>query len=413
MGEVHYSNGTLAEPMEYNFTRIADIICRFEYPSEPLGTESIAIICMLAVFSVIGTVGNVLVIYVYAQRKDHLTSSVFILALAGTDFITCLIVIPYTIVAIFETYVLRFDAVCKFYNFLITSNVPLSAFIMVAIAVDRYICICHPFVHIMTVPRAKTIVSLLGAFACVLGLITALHYDVYQTLPDISAFLSNGSNLEQCEIIYTGVCQPTSKILNDSFREVYQKIYASFFLICVLLVIGLYSLIYRSVISRRAKRQKQKRVKQFSTTMVQTDETAHVTVNNTSSQTMSGTDTTTVDMNVEIKENGTCSKAVTQKLNNGETVPLKSAPPKNTMKEKKDHILLANIKMAIMLCIVTVVFIIAFLPAWLMALQWITYNEFGFYIYFIYNVANPVIYAFMNPTFRNDLLKLQSCCKER
>ncbi|XP_069117877.1 cholecystokinin receptor type A-like [Argopecten irradians] len=405
MTEVHYTNGSLAEPIEYNFTRIADVICRFEYPDEPISTTSIAIICMLAVFSIIGTVGNVLVIYVYAQRKDHLTSSVFILALAGTDFITCLIVIPYTIVAIYENYVLRFDAVCKFYNFLITSNVPLSAFIMVAIAVDRYICICHPFVHILTVPRAKTIISLLAAFACVLGLITALNYDVYQTYEDIALHLANSSSLNECEMIYTGVCQPSSKILHESFRDVYQKIYASFFLISVLLVIGLYSVIYRSVISRRAKRQKQKRKKQFSTTMVQTDETAN-SVSHTKSTTLSAT----VDMNVEIKENGTCSKAVTHKLNNGETVPLKSAPPKNTLKEKKDHILLANVKMAIMLCIVTIVFIIAFLPAWLMALGLISYNEFGFYIYFIYNVANPVIYAFMNPTFRNDLLKLHVCC---
>ncbi|XP_033763109.1 orexin receptor type 2-like [Pecten maximus] len=410
MSEVYYSNGTLTDPMRYNFTRISDVICRYEYPYEPVSTTSVAIICMLAVFSVIGTVGNVLVIYVYAQRKDHLTSSVFILALAGTDFITCLIVIPYTIVAIYENYVLRFDAVCKFYNFLITSNVPLSAFIMVAIAVDRYICICHPFVHILTVPRAKTIVSLLGAFACVLGLITALNYDVYQTFEDIAAHMSNKSSLNQCEMIYTGVCQPSSKIIHQSFRAAYQKVYASFFLISVLLVIGLYSFIYKSVISRRAKRQKQKRKKQFSTTMVQTDETAN-SVNHNTTTTTSSTTATTVDMNVEIKENGT--KTVTHKLNNGETVPLKSAPPKNTLKEKKDHILLANIKMAIMLCIVTVVFIIAFLPAWLMALGLIDYNEFGFYIYFIYNVANPVIYAFMNPTFRNDLLKLHTCCKGR
>ncbi|OWF54283.1 orexin receptor type 2-like [Mizuhopecten yessoensis] len=405
MAELHYSNGSLADSMEYNFTRIADVICSYEYPYEPVSTTSIAIICMLAVFSVVGSIGNILVIYVYAQRKDHLTSSVFILALAGTDFITCLIVIPYTIVSIYENYVLRFDAVCKFYNFLITSNVPLSAFIMVAIAVDRYICICHPFVHILTVPRAKTTVSLLGAFACVLGLITALNYDVYQTFPEIALNVSNGSTLEQCELIYTGVCVPTNKIIPQSFREAYQKVYASFFLISVLLVIGLYSVIYRSVISRRAKRQKQKRTKQFSTTMVQTDETTQITSINHTATSTSGA----VDTNVEIKENGSCSKVVTQKLNNGETVPLKSAPPKNTLKEKKDHVLLANIKMAIMLCIVTVVFIIAFLPAWLMALEWITYHEFGFYIYFIYNVANPVIYAFMNPTFRNDLLKLQSC----
>lgn len=407
MAEVRYSNGSLESSMEYNFTRIADVSCNLIAESGNLTPTSAAIMSMLAVFSVVGTVGNVLVICVYSQRKDHLTSSVFILALAGTDFITCLIVIPYTIVSIYEEYVLRFDAVCKFYTFLITSNVPLSAFIMVAIAVDRYVCICHPFVHILTVPRAKAIVSLLAAFACVLGLITALNYDVYQTYPDISDIITtmfpNGSNFDQCDIIYTGICEPSSKIIQKDFTNVYQKIYSSFFLISLLLVIGLYSLIYRSVISRRAKRQKQKMKTNFSTTMVQTEDTTNHNATTT---------TTVVNTNVALNENGTCSKA--QKLNNGETIPLKSTAPKSTLKEKKDHILLANIKMAIMLCVVTIVFIVAFLPAWLMALEWIMFNGFGFYIYFIYNVANPVIYAFMNPAFRNDLSKLfKPCCKRR
>jgi cholecystokinin A receptor/hypocretin (orexin) receptor 2 len=41
--------------------------------------------------------------------------------------------------------------------FFITSNVPFAAFIMVAIAVDRYLCICHPFRHLMNAQRAKRI----------------------------------------------------------------------------------------------------------------------------------------------------------------------------------------------------------------------------------------------------------------
>ena len=57
---------------------------------------------------------------------------------------------------------------------------------------------------------------------------------------------------------------------------------------------------------------------------------------------------------------------------------------------------MANLKTAFMLFVVTVVFIITFFPAFLMALRLIPYNIIVFYFYFANNVANPVIYSFMN-----------------
>lgn len=77
----------------------------------------------------------------------------------------------------------------------------------------------------------------------------------------------------------------------------------------------------------------------------------------------------------------------------------------------RDRHLMANIKTAFMLFIVTLVFIIAYLPALLMANELISFKIIGFYIYFVYNVANPFIYAFMNHTFREDLKKLIKVCK--
>ena len=72
----------------------------------------------------------------------------------------------------------------------------------------------------------------------------------------------------------------------------------------------------------------------------------------------------------------------------------------------KDKTLYANIRTAAMLFVVTIVFLIAFLPAWLMATNVIDYNEIIFYMYFVYNTANPFIYAFMNKSFRDDLSRI-------
>jgi len=54
----------------------------------------------------------------------------------------------------------------------------------------------------------------------------------------------------------------------------------------------------------------------------------------------------------------------------------------------------ANVKTAAMLFVVTVVFVVTFLPAFLMTVHLLPYNLVIFYMYFANNVANPIIYSF-------------------
>jgi hypothetical protein len=74
-----------------------------------------------------------------------------------------------------------------------------------------------------------------------------------------------------------------------------------------------------------------------------------------------------------------------------------------------DRMRMANIKTALMLFVVTIVFILSFLPSWLIALQIIQAPVIVFYMYFVYNVVNPIIYAFMNQNFRTELKKIFRC----
>ena len=118
----------------------------------------------------------------FSRKKDKSTSTVFILALAATDFFTCLMIIPFNIVVEFMGKRVYSDSACKVYQFLITSNVPFSAFIMVAIAIDRYFCICRPWLKSIDIRIAKRIIICLLFFAISLGLITSLAYGVYHYL---------------------------------------------------------------------------------------------------------------------------------------------------------------------------------------------------------------------------------------
>ncbi|XP_033724599.1 orexin receptor type 1-like [Pecten maximus] len=384
---------------------------------------------MLAVFSVIGVIGNALVLYVFSNFKQKLTSTIFILTLAGTDFITCLITIPYTIVVEVLDYSLYYNIVCQIYQFLITTTIPFSAFVMVAIAVDRYLCICHPFRHAMTIRRAEYIVAVLCAFAVMLGILCCLNYgivDFYQDIPVSNSTSQNGTTmynttmfsgrfatvnsgnatnftydqpvLTERVLARPGMCAPIN--VDNPFFQVYQKIYSSFFAICAVIVMVLYAIIYRSVLARRRQRLKIVSNKCCGFWTAIPNETESTEISTLTNVSEIG-DVEKHDKSVQ--KNGTNSSAPQP----GEKDVI--IRPSNVSRAKLEKMKLANIKTAFMLSIVTLVFIVAFLPSWLVALRVFKMNVVVFYMYFSYNVANPVIYAFMNNTFKAQLKELFKC----
>ena len=318
--------------------------------TEAYGAEDLDLIIamvIVGILTVTGTIGNAFVIYVFVRQKPKPTSTIYILTLACADFMTSFVTMPFTIGVELSKSKVVYDIVCKLYMFLITSTVPFSAFVMVAIAVDRYLCIVHPFKHrtSMTTKKAKVIVTLLLFLAITLGLLCALMYGTYlikrncvkinnfttglHTINSTMLFTATTDQVQcnsslESEIIHTGICGPNSVIFDTLYRKVYQKIYSAFFGVCAIVVIVLYAIIYRTVFTRRRQ----------------------------------------------------------------------------------------HFKTAVMLSIVAITFIVAFLPAWLMALLVIPPNVIIYYLYFTYNVANPVIYGFLNKYFRQQLLNLMKCKPE-
>lgn len=69
----------------------------------------------------------------------------------------------------------------------------------------------------------------------------------------------------------------------------------------------------------------------------------------------------------------------------------------------KGNFVLQNMKTAATLFVVAIVYIIALIPAMLMAIGVIGMYLPIFYMYYVNNAINPIIYCFMNPTFREDV----------
>ena len=303
--------------------------------------------------------------------------------------------------------------------------------IMVAIAVDRYLSICQPLFRALTPWRAWFVSALLAVFAAGIGVCVAMMYSVrhYAPLADNDSdnrkeFSSNQSTvsmtiagcrqtppdydvLETADCTTTssrsaivevdrGVCYPADEIFSTDFIWYFQKVYNGLFLVCFIAVVVLYILIYRSVLTRRSRHQRQKnRSVSLITSYSQRQRTA-------SRPKVQSVITVAEESNAEELQELPAGCHETDMAMT--TTTAEDAMIQAIRDRKRNRV--ANLKTAAMLFVVTVVFVVTFLPAFLMTVHFIPYNRIIFYMYFANNVANPIIYSFMNHNFRGHLRRM-------
>ncbi|WAR20275.1 GPR1-like protein [Mya arenaria] len=93
---------------------------------------------------VIGTPGNIIVLYVYFFKWRKSTSRMFILFLTSLDLVNCVTTLPMEIFIMRYSVMLDIPWLCKISRFSTYTMNSSSALILVAIAVDRYRRICRP-----------------------------------------------------------------------------------------------------------------------------------------------------------------------------------------------------------------------------------------------------------------------------
>ena len=262
-----------------------------------------------------------------------------------------------------------------------------------------------------------------------------------------------------------GLCETNNLILDETFVWYYQRAYVSMYVICLLVVIVLYVAVFSAVLRQRNRRQ-QRRSRQLAAAANAAQAGPIVTAGPYRESTQVSPQMTEMATLVPRKNDvgaadGVEVMVISHEDRQPSTVTVQSSKSnvhgtaahperkdesdqanwlviryqdpvqepsvvvqtsKSNTRRPSESTILANLRTAAMLFVVTVVFIVTFTPGscpevvtftpgFLMSLDWLPWNMTIFYLYFANNVANPFIYSFMNQNFRADLRRL--VCKNK
>ncbi|ESO98549.1 hypothetical protein LOTGIDRAFT_239028 [Lottia gigantea] len=96
------------------------------------------------ILMVIGLLGNPIAIYIYGWRWQKTTTRNFLLCIAVVDLVNCLITMPTEVAVMSNFYFFDNAHVCRMSRFVTYVMNNTTSFILVVVAVDRYIRICRP-----------------------------------------------------------------------------------------------------------------------------------------------------------------------------------------------------------------------------------------------------------------------------
>ncbi|XP_066303371.1 probable G-protein coupled receptor No9 [Branchiostoma lanceolatum] len=191
----------------------------------------------LPIFACIGTVGNVAVAVVYVKKKKT-SASVYILALAAVDLVTCALLIPLDITASVLQYSYPSDFLCRLTPFLTHTLSMYSVVLLLSIAVERYLAVHRPIAFATTIPRSKVVVSV-GAVA------SAVICCPLLTIYELVLKANVGWNVYRCSLKDSGYATVVSA---------YSYLLIGVTLAASLVIAVLYVRTFRSIVGRAHKR---------------------------------------------------------------------------------------------------------------------------------------------------------------
>lgn len=368
----------------------------------------------ISVLMVFGLFGNLMVCYYYGFKTKRTTNSLFIVILAVYDVVVCSICMPTEIVDIEFNYTFENNAACKilrFVNYLAGIG---SILTLIAIATDRFRKICRSTKSQMSIKSAKWISLIIFGVSILLSWPSlAIYGSIKVNIPyDLDIDLK-GSD-----------CTSTKDKKYRGYVWAFNVVHFVMFFVCSIILIVLYSVIGKSIYSHH------KRLRKYSSTKKTVSSTNETSLSQTTEEVTIENDARheTSDnikgqhINVRDNDNNKNSRNKNGKESKNK---LQMRCSQVTHRTEANSIDSETLKLTMVMIIVTVVFIISFLP-YLSLTVWRIMKgkheaEFlsgsglvGFKIgsrsFLLNSSLNPWIYGIFNSNFRRFFCG-RLCCR--
>lgn len=373
-------------------------------------TESLCIVVFMIILVLGGITGNLIVIAVYRKHKKKTNAVLFILCLAYVDLMTVCLVHPYVIFKLFNSSDQNWEMLCKICEFGIHASLCVSVGILLTVSIDRYIAICWPLKYIYY----QAFVSYVMIGCCVFGILLSSPIIVFYGKHDVIVTVADLS-------LHAYVCDINNVYQHSSSHHMFSSfMFFMFILVCSCLII-FYSCVARKAYIARRINPVSNDISQTSHKTVRSGLT-NININ------LFTVATSETDMgNYNVRQ---MNRLVSTQIESDSSSPVISRLDQKI--QKKEQELLAakkifpqKLKAAKILSLVTLVFILSWLPFWMMRLTSIgtgheqeatksyyhnVFKNFLSHLIYLNNAVNPVIYAIVHNTFRQDCLKMLKKC---
>ena len=286
--------------------------------------------------------------------------------LAVVDLFTCSVVVPVTVYEIWNNMKIN-EIFCRFFEFIRALGVISSNFIIILIAVERYLAVYAPKKFSKSVFNIRFIIG--AIISVMIAIVCMLQVSVYQRTEN--------------SIIFIGICLKSEYVFNSVSARIINIIITSIFLSGLTFVSIVYIMIFRKTY------QVQKKHKLRRESEVQLFKRAFNTLNEASVEKSKQSIEKAIELKIEYK--------------------ISAFEKKNQKLTLASFFKNQSCRIVISVLLVAFVYFLSIIPWCLTINGLIKYNPFIHYTFLLNNTINPFIYGFLNPNIRNcgsHLLKL-------
>lgn len=199
---------------------------------------------LVTVLMILGVPGNLIAVLVYITKMKRSTSGYFIITLALSDLMNCIISLPIEVVLITNFWSFDVPWLCKLSRFHTAAMNNTSSFILAAIAVERFRSICLPLKPRISNLFAKVICACVVCCAICTAVPMIIGFGTYT----LKATLNNVT-------AYAKTCLVDDAVLNTNYSLALTIYFFTGHMIVFLILAVLYTCIGRKLMTGKNKFQ--------------------------------------------------------------------------------------------------------------------------------------------------------------